>query len=441
MFTNKDLRNLIIPLFVEQFLLMLVGIADTFVVSFSGEADVSGVSLVTSFNTVLIFLFTALSSGGAVIISQYIGKQDKKAASESASQLLLISVIISVILTVLILIFRQPLLNLLFGEIEPEVMRACESYLVITTFSLPALAIYDAGAALCRSIEKTNATMYISAVSNIFNIIGNCIGVFVLHLGAAGVAYPSLITRIFSAIAITVYCFRRNLPVNYQVTSILRWNGSLQKKIMGIALPNGVENGVHQLVKVALSSMVALFGTYQIAANGMAQSIWSLASFMGLAMAPVYTTVIGQCMGARNIDAANFYFKKLSRITLVLSILWNALVFAITPLMISHSAISAEAKSLVIWLVLINNIFNGLAYPFAGSLGNGLRAAGDVKFTMIVSITLTIAARLFFSALFGLAFGWGVIGIAIGMSMDLVFRGIIFIQRYRSQKWTKFQLI
>ena len=441
MFTNKDLRNLIIPLFVEQFLLMLVGIADTFVVSFSGEADVSGVSLVTSFNTVLIFLFTALSSGGAVIISQYIGKQDKKAASESASQLLLISVIISVILTVLILIFRQPLLNLLFGKIEPEVMRACESYLVITTFSLPALAIYDAGAALCRSIEKTNATMYISAVSNIFNIIGNCIGVYILHLGAAGVAYPSLITRIFSAIAITVYCFRRDLPVNYQITSILRWDGSLQKKIMGIALPNGVENGVHQLVKVALSSMVALFGTYQIAANGMAQSIWSLASIMGLAMAPVYTTVIGQCMGARDIDAANFYFKKLNRITLGLSILWNALVFAITPLMISHSAISAEAKSLVIWLVLINNIFNGLAYPFAGSLGNGLRAAGDVKFTMVVSITLTIAARLFFSALFGLVFGWGVIGIAIGMSMDLVFRGIIFIQRYRSQKWMKFQLI
>lgn len=146
-------------------------------------------------------------------------------------------------------------------------------------------------------------------------------------------------------------------------------------------------------------------------------------------------------MGAGDIDAANFYFKKLNRITLILSILWNAFVFAITPLIIQHSAISTEAKTLVIWLVLINNIFNGLAYPFAGSLGNGLRAAGDVKFTMITSITLTIAARLFFSALFGLVFGWGVIGIAIGMSMDLVFRGIIFIQRYHSQKWTKFQLI
>lgn len=223
--------------------------------------------------------------------------------------------------------------------------------------------------------------------------------------------------------------------------NILAWNGTLLKKILWIALPNGVENGVHQLVKVALSSMVALFGTYQIAANGVAQSIWSLASIMGLAMAPAYTTVIGQCMGAGDIDSANFYFRKLNQITLVLSIIWNAVVFAITPLIVQHSAISAEAKTLVIWLVLINNIFNGLAYPFAGSLGNGLRAAGDVKFTMLVSVSLTIAARLFFSALFGLWLGWGVIGIAVGMSIDLVFRGIIFLWRYKSQEWTRFQLI
>ncbi len=441
MFTNKDLRKLIIPLFVEQFLLMFVGIADTFVVSFSSEADVSGVSLVTSFNTVLIFLFTALSSGGAVIICQYIGRKDNKEASKSASQLLTISILISIILTFFILIFRHALLNLLFGKIESDVMNACENYLIITTFSLPALAIYDAGAALCRSIGKTNVTMYISVITNVLNVIGNCIGVFALNLGAAGVAYPSLITRIISACAVTAYCFNKKLSVSYKLSYIMKWNGTLQKKIMGIALPNGVENGVHQLVKVALSSMVALFGTYQIAANGMAQSIWSLASIMGLAMAPVYTTVIGQCMGAQDIKSANFYFKKLNRITLVLSILWNAFIFAITPLIIQYSAISSKTKTLVIWLVLINNISNGLAYPFAGSLGNGLRAAGDVKFTMVISITLTIFARLIFSALFGLALGWGVIGIAIGMSMDLVFRGIIFIQRLHSQKWTKFQLI
>lgn len=410
---------------------MFVGIADTFTVSFASEAEVSGVSLVSSFNTVLIFLFTVLSSGGAVIISQYICSRRNDLASRASGQLLMLSSLLSAVLTALILLFQSPLLKLLFGRIETDVMTACRTYLFITTLSLPFLAVYDAGAALCRSIGKTNVT----------NVAGNCIGVFLLHMGAAGVAYPSLLSRILSTIAVTAYCFRRENPVHYKLSDIFCQDGALLKKIIHIALPNGVENGVHQLVKVALSSMVALFGTYQIAANGVAQSIWFLAAIMGLAMAPVFTTVIGQCMGAKDIDAANFYFKKLNRITLLLSILWNALIFALTPLIVRYSAISPEAKELVLWLVLINNIFNGLAYPFAGSLGSGLRAAGDVKFTMIVSIVLTIAARLLFSALFGLWLNWGVIGVAIGMSMDLVFRGGIFLWRYRSQKWTKFQLI
>ena len=420
---------------------MFVGIADTFTVSFASEAEVSGVSLVSSFNTVLIFLFTVLSSGGAVIISQYIGSRRNDLASRASGQLLMLFSLLSAVLTALILLFQSPLLKLLFGRIETDVMTACRTYLFITTLSLPFLAVYDAGAALCRSIGKTNVTMYISIAANVINVAGNCIGVFLLHMGAAGIAYPSLLSRILSAIAVTAYCFRRENPVHYKLSDIFCQDGALLKKIIHIALPNGVENGVHQLVKVALSSMVALFGTYQIAANGVAQSIWSLAAIMGLAMAPVYTTVIGQCMGAKDIDAANFYFKKLNRITLLLSILWNALIFALTPLIVRYSAISPEAKELVLWLVLINNIFKCLAYPFTGSLGSGLRAAGDVKFTMIVSIVLTIAARLLFSALFGLWLNWGVIGVAIGMSMDLVFRGGIFLWRYRSQKWTKFQLI
>ena len=441
MFSGRDLRGLIIPLFVEQFLLMLVGIADTFTVSWAGEAAVSGVSLVNSFNTVLIFLFTALSSGGAVIISQYIGKGDSRAAGRSAGQLLMISALTAAVLAGLILSFRTGLLKLLFGAVEPDVFEACTVYLRIMTYSLPALAVYDAGAALCRSIGKTDVTMRVSAIANAVNIAGNCIGVFVLKLGAAGVAWPSLISRVFSAAAITVYCFKNTGAVGYRAGYIFAWDGGLLRKIMGIALPNGVENGVHQLVKVALSSMVALFGTSQIAANGIAQSIWSLAAIMGLAMAPAYTTVIGRCMGAGDIPQANWYFKRLDRCTFILSVAWNGLIFAITPVLVRFFAVSDETRTLVIWLVLINNIFNGLAYPFAGPLGSGLRAAGDVRFTMIVSIVLTVAARLFFSALLGLWLGWGVIGVAVGMSLDLVLRGALFIRRLRSQRWTRFKVV
>lgn len=192
---------------------------------------------------------------------------------------------------------------------------------------------------------------------------------------------------------------------------------------------------------MALSSLVALFGTYQIAANGVAQSIWSLASLMGLAMAPVFTTVIGQCMGARDVDAANHYFKKLNKITFLLSVGWNGLVLDLTPLLLHFFQLSPEAKRLVFFMVLINNVINGLFYPMAGPVGSGLRAAGDVTFTMVVSVTLTVVARLFFSVVFGLWLGWGVIGVTVGMSIDLVIRAALFYWRYRTQKWTTFQLI
>jgi len=441
LFTNRDLKNLIVPLFIEQFLLALVGIVDTFVVSYAGEAEVSGVSLVNSFNTVFIFLSTALAVGGAVIINQYIGVGQKGLAGRSASQLLTFSFVSSVLFSAVILLFNRALLKLLFGKVAPDVMAACVTYLRISAYSFPALAVYNAGAALCRSIGRANTTMYISAAANVVNIVGDCVGVFCLHSGVAGVAYPSLLSRAVMAAAVTVCCASRRWEIRYRRRDVLAWDRGLLRRILSVAVPNGIENGVHQLVKVALSSMVALFGTYQIAANGVAQSIWSLAALMGLAMAPVYTTVIGQCMGARDIDSADYYFRKLTKIGFLLSVLWNGLIFALTPLFLKIYSISAETAGLVVTLVLINNVCSGLAYPFAGPLGSGLRAAGDIKYTMLVSVSLTVAARLFFSALFGIWLKMGVVGVAWGMSIDLVIRGALFVARFRSRKWTRFELI
>ena len=441
MFTNKDLRRMIVPLLIEQFLVMFVGMADTFVVSYAGDAAVSGVTLVNSFNTVFSFLFTALASGGAVVVSQYIGNKDTEKADNAAGQLLMFSALFSVVCAALVLVFDKALLNLMFGQVEADVMDACVVYLRISAYSYPALAVYSAGAALCRSNGKTNVTMYVSVLANVVNVIGNLVGVFVLHLGVAGVAYPSLISRALSAIIITAYCFGNSNSVRFRCKDVFAWNGSLLKKVLGIAVPNGVESGVHQLVKVALSSLVAGFGTYQIAANGVAQSIWTFAAMMGLAMCPVFTTVIGQCMGAGDIGAANFYFKKLTKLTFILSVAWNAAIFALTPLILCFYSLTDEVKELVIILVLINNVMSGIAYPFAGPLGNGLRAAGDVTYTMVSSVVLTIFARLFFSVVFGLWLSWGVIGIAFGMGIDLFIRGAMFLWRYKPQKWATFKVI
>ena len=440
-FTNSDLKNMIAPLFAEQLLVLLVGIADTLVISYTGEASVSGVSLVNMVNTIFIYLFTALASGGAVVISQYMGKQEQALAGESASQLLMFSGILSAALMIPVLVFKGPLLRGLFGAVEPGVMDACLVYLRISAYSYPAIAVYNAGVALYRSLGKTKVTMKISLVSNVINLIGNLIGVFVLKAGVAGVAYPSLIARAFSAIAISSLCFRKSNGVYYRKKWVFSWNAGLLSKILRIAVPNGIEKGLFQLVKVAVSSIVALFGTWQIAANGIAQSIWSMAALCGLTMSPVFITVIGQCMGAGDPEEAEYYFKKLTKITIIISLLWNGLILAATPLLMRFYALEAQTKALIFQLVLIHNLFNAVAFPFSGAVSSGLRAAGDVKYTTIVSILSTAVGRLILSWLFGMVFNMGVMGIAAAMCCDWTFQAVLYILRVRSGKWKYFAVV
>lgn len=407
---------MILPLLMEQFLLMLVGLADTMVVSYAGEAAVSGVSLVNSFNTIFINLFTALASGGAVVVSQYIGRRDMKMASESSSQLLMVATVFAVVISIPVLIWKVPLLKGLFGKVEPDVMEACKTYLRISVYSFPALGIYNAGTALYRSIGKTSVTMKISIVSNLINVAGNLIGVFVFRAGVAGVAYPSLIARMFSAVVITLLCFREK-----EVRYVGRW--------------------IFQFVKVALSSVVALFGTYQIAANGISQSIWSVAALISVTMGPVFITVIGQCMGAGDIRQAEYYFRKLTKVTVCISVAWNTLIFLITPLLIKIFAVSRQTGQMILYLVLIHNIANAVVFPFADPLGKGLRAAGDAMFTMGISLFTTIGVRLILSILLGIVLDLGVIGIALAMCLDWTVRGVIFWIRFRQGKWKTYRVI
>ena len=458
-FSNHDLKLLILPLFLEQLLEVLVGVSDTFMVSYAGEAAVSGVSLVNMFNTVFIFLFSALAAGGAVVVSQYIGSRDEKNGNLSAGQLVMIAAVFSAAVMIFSLVLNRQLLWLLFGEVDQDVMEACVTYLRISAYSYPAIAVYNAGAAIYRSMGKTNVTMNISLAANGINIVGNAIGVFVFHAGVAGVAYPSLIARTFSAVVILVLCFQKekhetqkcrkrrwetlsnSVCVRLEWRNIFHWEGSMVKRILGIAVPNGIENGLFQLTKVALSSITALFGTVQIAANGVAQSFWSVAALMGTALGLAFVTVIGQCMGAGDTEAAEYYMRKLLRITFLASILWNGLILLAAPFVLRGYAISDEAAHLVVILVIIHNLFNALFYPLSGALANGLRASGDVKYTMYVSIFSTIGCRVVFSVLFGICLNLGVIGIAFAMCLDWMIRAAFFWIRFQRGKWKEFRVI
>lgn len=441
LFTNKMLIAMIIPIFIELALQMLVGIVDSLIISYCGEAAVAGVTLTDQIGQIFIMLFSALSAGGAVVISQYIGSKDNNMASESSSQLLSFSVIFSIIITIVVFIFHTNILVLLFGSTAADVMDAAKKYLMLTCLSYPFIAIYNSGAAVYRSIGKTKVTMYISIISNLINVVGNIIGVFVLKAGVAGVAYPTILARLFSAVAITFLCCRKTNGVYYASKWVFHFNGDILKKVLGIAIPNGIENAIFQFVKVALTTIVAMFGTYQIAANGVAQTIWSLAAMAGSSMAPVFITVIGQCMGSGDTGAAEYYFKKLLKFSYVFLFAWNVLVFALTPVILHFYSLSDETKHLIFILVIIHNIFCVLAHPFFSGVSAGLKAAGDVKFTMYLSLASTILVRLVFSYILGLIFHMGVIGIAIAMVSDWVVRAIILFVRLKQGKWKTMKVI
>ena len=440
-FTNADLRRMIVPLFCEQLLLLLVGAADTFMVSFAGEAAVSGVSLVNMLVVVFIYLFTALASGGAVVVSQYIGFGSRDNANLAAGQLLAISLLLSFALSAGVLAFNEPLLRFLFGRVEANVMGSCVIYQRIVAYSFPALAVYNAGAALCRSIGRTDVTFRISLASNLLNVIGNAVGIFVLRAGVAGVAWPTFLARVFSACAVLWLCTDASLPAAFERKHVCTWDAAMAGRIFRIAVPNGVDAGVFQLTKVALSSVTALFGTAQIAANGIAQSFWSLAALGTTVMAPVYITVIGRCMGAGDAEQANFYFRRLMKQSVLLSSVWNAVVLAAVPPVMRFYPLAPEVVRMTVMLVLLHNVFNAFVFPFAGGLPSGLRASGDVRFTMLVSLFTTLVVRLGLTFVFAVMMNLGVYGIAWAMCADWTVRSVLCIWRWKSGAWRQFKVI
>lgn len=440
-FSNAGLRDLIIPIIIEQFLALLVGIADTLMISHAGEDAVSGVSLVNQLNNVFILVFSALASGGAVIASQYVGSRDKENGVLAASQLVTITTLIAVVMEAVVLLFGRIIFDFLFGQAEPDVLRAGLTYLRISAYSFPFLAVYNGCAGLFRSMGKTKALMDVSIIMNAINVVGNAIGVFVLRAGVEGVAYPSLISRVFAAAAMLYLSVNENNPLYVQFRQVFSWNWRMVRRIFHIAVPNSIENGLFQISKVALSSIVAGFGTVQIAANGVAQSFWSMAALFCLAMGPAFITVTGQYMGTNDPEGAVYYMNKLLRITYLGSCFWNLAFFLITPLILLLYSLSEETVRLIIIIVLIHNIFNALLCPVGFSLSNGLRAAGDVKFNMYSAIFSTVICRVVLSILFGVVWNMGVIGITLAMVGDWAVKTALTVWRYHSGKWKEFKVI
>lgn len=441
LFSNAQLKRLIIPLLIEQLLAMLVGMLDTIMVSAAGEAAISGVSIVNDVNNLAIQLLSALAGGGSVVVAQYLGNEDSDNSNLSASQLWMISFVISSSICLVCLLFHYQILHALYGSVEVDVMEAALEYFWITALSFPFLGIYNSSAALFRIMNQTKTTMYVSILMNAINIIGNYIGVNIMHMGAAGVAWPTTISRAVAGLVMTYMAFGGENPIHLLWRNIITFKKEILKKILSIAVPNGLENGLFQLGKILVSAIVATFGTSQIAANGVTNSLATLCYTTEMALQLAVVTVIGRCVGANDYDQAKYYINKMLKMAFVMAIVDNLIVWIISPFALNLYTLTSETAAITSTILAMECIAVSLLHAPAFVLPCALRASGDAKFTMVVGVTSMFIARVGCAYLIGSVMGLGVVGTRIAMYIDWLVRIIFFAIRYKSNKWMEYRVV
>lgn len=434
MFSKKDLYRLLIPLIVEQILAVLVGMADVVMVAAVGEAAVSGVSLVDSISMLIIQLLAALATGGAVVCSQYIGRKDAKNASIAANQLLLSTFLLSIVIMAVALIGNRALLGTIFGKIEFDVMNNAQIYFFLSALSYPFLAVYNSCAALYRSMGNSKVSMKTSLCMNAINVTGNAICVFGLHMGVAGVGIPTLVSRATAAIIMLVIVRNPNNLIHVDKHLRLGFHPRMIRNILRIGVPAGMENSMFQLGKILVQSLVSSLGTVSIAGFAVASNLVQFEYLPGTAIGLAMVTVIGQCVGAGEYQQAKSYTKYLIKINYIILAVLAALLAALSVPMVSIYNLSPGASAIAVDLIVFHSVAM-VVWPISFALPNTLRAATDVKFTMLTSIFSMWAFRIGLSYVLVLGMSMGVMGVWIAMFADWVFRAILFFFRFRSNRW------
>ncbi len=437
LYTNKDLRKLIIPLVFEQLLAILVGMVDTVMIAGVGEAAVSGVSLVDTINILVINITAALATGGAVVAGHFLGQKDSENASRSAWQLVLFSIWLSFIVTIIFMAAHRPLLRVIFGQVEAEVMESATIYLVITAISICPLAIYNACAALFRAMNDSKTTMLIAIVMNLINLVGNAILIYGVKIGVAGAAIATTVSRIVAAVIIMLLMFHSEKDINFKGKATWKMDFALVKKILYIGIPNGLENSLFQLGKILLLSLISTFGTYAIAANAVCNTLASFNVLPGQAINLALLSVASMCIGAGDYGQVRYYTKKLMGIAIGFTVVLSAVIVIFGPWIMKIYQLTPQTEDLAVQTLRWHAVLAIFFWVPSFTLPNTLRAAGDVIWSMFIAIASMWIFRIGFAYIFSYYFNGGLLGVWIAMTIDWAFRGLCYGIRYHGHKWER----
>ena len=426
---------MLLPLFIEQALTIAVGMIDTIMVAQAGDAAVSGVSLVDSVNALILYFVSALTTGGAVVLSYAIGAKDENTIQASKKQLMWLATIVGVALMLVAIVFRNGLLDLIFGSVTPEIMENAKAYFLFTALSYPFLAYRNAISANYRAFGNTKISLYVAMLTNLVNVAGNAYLIFVLHMGAAGAAIATLFSRIVGAAVMLIASNHKQSPVRVEKLLQYKPDWHLIRRMLDIGIPSGFENSMFQFGKVITQSLVSTLGPVAIAANAAANSLTTLMYVPGAAVGQAMTTVVGQCMGANEKKQASRYARLLVGVTYAVLAVFSMLTGVFSNSLVGFFNLTPESTQVAVNLLIFHNICVAIVHPTAFTLANSFRAAGDVRFTMIFSIISMFALRVGCSFLFAKTLGFGIYGVWLAMATDWMARAIVFGIRYLRGTW------
>lgn len=435
LFSKKDLRKLIIPLFIEQFLAIFVGLADSIMVASVGEAAVSAVSLIDTIMILLINVFAALAGGGAIVAGQALGRKCAEDGCEAAEQTMLFSAAFSLFIMMVVYAGKWFILHVVFGKIEPDVMANCNTYLMIVTASIPFLAIYNAGAAMHRAMGDSRTPMLMSLVMNGINVVGNAFLLYGMKWGVEGAAIPTAFSRIFAGVWMFFWMCDKKKMLHLRTVLGIRLKWPVMKKILHVGIPYGLENSMFQLGKILVLSLVSGFGTASIAANAVANSVCSFAIVGGIAMSYAASAVTAQCVGAGDYTQVRYYTRKIIQYSYVVLTFMCTLIVVILPIILRVYNLTDETAQMARTIIIYHSICAIIAWGPSFNLPSVLRAANDVTYCMVITTGSMWIFRIGFSFIIGKYMGVGVLGVWIAMTIDWVVRDIFLIARYKGKAW------
>jgi putative MATE family efflux protein len=433
---NRDLFHLIAPIVAEQLLAVSIGTVDMIMVSSVGEYAVSGVDIVNNINNLFIIAFGALATGGAVVTSQYIGRGDTESARNSARQLVYLVTIIACAALVFAALFRDSLIGVLYGALDPNVRDTASLYMLWTAFSYPFLAVANACSAILRAAGNSRTSMFVTLLSNVLNVVGNTVFIFSLNMGVFGAALSTLISRIAAAsILFALLVTRGSGPVSLAGISRIRLRRNTVLQIVRMAVPGGLESSMYSIGKLLTQRLFPAFGVGAIAANAVANTTDLLAVMPGVAFGMALITVVGQCVGAGDYESAKRLTAKIMRWTYFTLAVISGATFFFRASLAALFHLSPEAGELAKVFIAIGCFTEMFAFSGAFTLPSALRAAGDVRFALFAPTISMWTLRIGGSYLLIYGFHTGPAAVWFAMCADNICRAVCNYLRWRSGRW------